>query len=270
MTPKIILAKYAPDLSRMEPRNIGVFLWAKRTLFARFLEPDEAAFVNESETYERWRTYWMDMASEGIIKPPRGRPVSAEDERCIEVLLGTQKGNYLLVDSGELLQQVGKRDARKAVEFLFEELVRDPQSTSQQQRSPRHLVRRCDELFEATGLSSRADFRRNRTISCPVYGVDRHLKFNYVLGNGTPEAVFERVLLDKQYSVNSATLMLHTITREAGVSEGQCAALVQGSNMTSRYADEGMALLGQFCQVIDVESPAAQTSIERIAANGSS
>ena len=36
-TPRYLLAKYIPDPLRMEPRNIGVVLWAEGNVAARFV-----------------------------------------------------------------------------------------------------------------------------------------------------------------------------------------------------------------------------------------
>ena len=33
-TPRFLIAKYAPDLRRMEPRNIGVIVWNEGTTAA--------------------------------------------------------------------------------------------------------------------------------------------------------------------------------------------------------------------------------------------
>ena len=36
-TPKYLIAKYIPDLNRMEPRNIGIVVWSPEGIEARFL-----------------------------------------------------------------------------------------------------------------------------------------------------------------------------------------------------------------------------------------
>lgn len=35
-TPRYLIAKYIPDLRRMEPRNIGVIVWSPQGVAARF------------------------------------------------------------------------------------------------------------------------------------------------------------------------------------------------------------------------------------------
>ena len=41
-TPRYLLAKYIPDHLRMEPRNIGVVLWAEGNVTARFFGESDA------------------------------------------------------------------------------------------------------------------------------------------------------------------------------------------------------------------------------------
>ena len=59
--PKYLVAKYVSDPRRMEPRNIGVVLWASGRVAARFLESDEAEFVGDKKTYARWIDYWRGL-----------------------------------------------------------------------------------------------------------------------------------------------------------------------------------------------------------------
>ena len=128
MTPRYLLAKYVPDLSRMEPRNIGVMLWANGEIAARFLPKQEANFIGDLETYDWWVKSWTDAIAEDTIAPPRGKAIPKRDPQCIKALLTRQQDNYLLVDAGELLESIGKRELNAAVEFLYADLVAQAQS----------------------------------------------------------------------------------------------------------------------------------------------
>ena len=114
-TTRYILAKYVPDLARMEPRNIGVIVWSKGKFCARFLDKTDigAIQVNDRDTYERWVVYWSRLVTADAIRPRRGRPVSAADPTSIDALLSTQKGNYILVDSGEMLEQLRRTELQE-------------------------------------------------------------------------------------------------------------------------------------------------------------
>ena len=104
---RYIVAKYAPDVMRMEPRNIGVVVWSRGRVACRFLDAADAEFVTDSVVYERWVKYWSAMISAGKVS--------------LDELMRTQKGNYLLCDAGRIETDIA--DVGDATDFLFGELV---------------------------------------------------------------------------------------------------------------------------------------------------
>src|ERR1700722_19258050 len=95
---RYLIAKYVPDARRMEPRNIGVVLWASGKAVARFLRPQEADFIADKEIYERWTKYWHGLFGGSSIARMRGEPVPKDDPEFLDEFLKTQQGNYLLFD----------------------------------------------------------------------------------------------------------------------------------------------------------------------------
>ena len=69
-TPRYLLAKYIPDPLRMEPRNIGVVLWAEGNVAARFVgesdSPDSGSRLPrrlglpDRQVYKKWVQYWRE------------------------------------------------------------------------------------------------------------------------------------------------------------------------------------------------------------------
>lgn len=257
MNTRIVLAKYVPDMSRMEPRNIGVFLWTKGTIHARFLENADAMFVNELDTFDRWKSYWTDIIAADSICPHRGKPVLRNDAACMDALITTQDGNYILVDCGEILESVGKRDATKAVEFLFTELVAVPPKNAGRNSSGIAIsfAAQCDAVFERSGIVRNGHFKRNEPIECAVYGIERHLHPNYYFGNGKPEAIYHRANLASEQSVISGAAMIRALTDAAKIRAERCRFLVKKNVDASSAAEEGLALLNHLCGVIDYDGP---------------
>ncbi|MES2790098.1 MAG: hypothetical protein V4719_10780 [Planctomycetota bacterium] len=248
MTPRIIVAKYVPDISRMEPRNIGVFLWSKGEFCAKFL--DEVPFVNEAKTYERWKAFWSKMIAGDTIRPPRSRPVEKRDPKCVEALLSTQSGNYLLVDAGELLETVGKRKIREATEYLYNELVVPPEKAAKTEAAS--FKTRCDKLL--SGLKLRSHY----PVPCSMYGVTRPLHFSYGADfNNKPLGVIHRVILRNETSVNNAGLILRQVQQDSIIPRDNCAAMVESSTINSKAADAALLWLKGICPVIDVDGPNA-------------
>jgi hypothetical protein len=270
MTPKFLLAKYVPDLSRMEPRNIGVLLWANGEIAARFLPPSDARFVGDIAAYEWWIAAWNSDIAGDAIKPVRGKAVSKRDPECLSALLTKQENNYLLVDAGELLEPIGKRQLQDAVDFLFGDLVAAPEQhhPGTETRASVGLRDYCETLFRTTGIAGRPDYHEDHPVKCPVYGVKKHLKFSHYIGNGHPDALFQQTNLRNQQSVNSSALMLHAVTESAMLPKDRCAALARESDLSTEAASEGLALLQAVCPVIFVDSEHASEKIIEVALRG--
>jgi hypothetical protein len=271
MTPRFLLAKYVANLSRMEPRNIGVLLWANGEIASRFLSKSEAPFVGDHEAYDWWIGSWQEKIASDSIAPVRGARVSKSDPRCMDALLTNQEDNYLLVDAGELLQPIGKRELSSAVDFLFGDLVSQHDAmldSGAAHRTSPTLRENCERIFAATGLSDRKDYHENYPVQCPVYSVKKHLNFNHGFGNGKPDSVFQQANLKSQQSVNSSALMLHAVTDSTIVPKSRCAALARESDISSEAAEEGVALLKAVCRVIFVDKKNADEELLDVALNG--
>src|SRR5262245_21261697 len=104
---RFVVAKYAPDVSRMEPRNIDVILWARGAVRAKFLEASHAEeFVSEIPVDQRWTKFGNDRISGDSIAPRRGQAVPMTGPECLDALLTTQQGNYILLDGCEFIQPI--------------------------------------------------------------------------------------------------------------------------------------------------------------------
>lgn len=258
--PRFLLAKYVPDMKRMEPRNIGVFLWAKGRVRSRFLERPE--FVNEPDAYKRWTSHWEAETSGDAIAPLRGKPVPMSDPACMDALLTSQKGNYILVDAGELLEELRVRDVDTAVDFLFNQLVA-PSPSSEVAAAERQdsFANACRDVLDKAGIRDLEGFTRKYELHCPVYGVNKHLRFSYGVGNnGHPDALYQKVSIDSDVSVHDAAFKLRAVIEHAIVdSRERCAVMIQASQiaLSDNGAADNRKLLENICPVIDVENDLA-------------
>ena len=261
MVPRFLIAKYVPDLSRMEPRNIGVILWSNGVFSSKFLAEKDATFVNEIPVYRRWVDYWTDLMSRSEIPGPRRRPVPVSDSCCIEVLISTQKGNYILVDSGELLTSVGKRDLPAATNHLFSELV--AVTNKSQEELSRSFTRSCSSLFESAGLH----VVKRRQFSGRVFGFQQVVRPHYCIGDSTPEAVFHRATLSKTHSVNDAFVTINAVIG-AGLNPNQCRVLVRGGEVVGTESSQALSMFNEICGTIDVDNPNAAKLLSEVATAG--
>src|SRR5690348_1103045 len=107
-TAKYLLAKYIPDLHRMEPRNIGVIVWSAAGVEGRFLaeNPDKPgevdgrsvpAFITSLSAYKQWIKYWKTSLEGEAYNPADGsQPIAVSAPEFLEALKASSKGNFVL------------------------------------------------------------------------------------------------------------------------------------------------------------------------------
>lgn len=261
LPPRFILAKYAPDLARMEPRNIGVIVWHNGTMATRFLNVADAVTVglSDARTYERWIAHWSQMAAEKAIRPRRGKPVPIDDPCCIDTLVATQKGNYILVDAGELLKPIRNGDLQSATDYLFDDLVA---TRKQKMKTAARTFRQaCHEVMKRAEVI----FKERAPVPDVVWkGSTRTLHPDYYIGNGKPSAIFQQVDLSNERSVNASALLVDILIDSAKISSDACRFLVRSQDITTEDAEAGLRICKQICGYIDVDSDDATKHVRDI------
>lgn len=132
--PTYLLAKFIPDLKRMEPRNIGVLLWTPNGVAARFLfesphgsgQVDGRAvpnWIGHLTAYKQWVAYWRSSVAEPDFQPPTGgSPIAVASPEFVRAMQTANKGQYVLVEGGVLLDGVPANEVEDACEYLFDTL----------------------------------------------------------------------------------------------------------------------------------------------------
>lgn len=260
-TAQYLLAKYVPDLARMEPRNIGVIVWSKGRFCSRFLDKADirSIHVNNPDTYERWVSYWTRLVAADSIRPRRGRPVSTGDPECINALLTTQKGNYILVDSGEVLGRLKTSELQEATDYLFEDLVAIQGSKDGKERLTFPLA--CETVFQDAGV----EFKTQPSIECNWNGIKRTLHPDYYVGNGRPDAIFHRAKLSNESNVNGGLFLVQSLIADRIVVPEACRFLIRKKDLTTSIAEEGLELCRHLCGIIDIEEPDAAQVVRQVA-----
>jgi len=246
--PRYIVAKYAPDLHRMEPKNIGVIVWAAGHAASKFLESEDADFVTDPKVFDRWVRFWEAQTRETAIRIGHRKPVPRNDPAFVDEFCRTQKGNFLLFDGGRVHEDLAASNLEDAAAFLFDELV----SVARQRATLEPnvaLKTKCDSIVGEAGLTRRDDWQGQRSVRFPVEDIEQEFEFHYVVGNGSPKAVGHRVPL-KQLHVNSAAFLFEWLGKSVVRRKENRLALVD----TSAYPDVEMriGLLDRFASVVDV------------------
>lgn len=255
--PRIVVAKFTPDVFRNEPRNIGLILWVEGQFFCKFL--DSPPFVPKDQDYERWISYWEDSVKGESIYPLRGKPVPVHDRECVDALFTTDTETFSLVEAGEIIDRVNLKNAPKALNSLFSELV-----AVREQSQKEHAVtleRSSDKLIIKSGLKSVAGFRRKFDFTGSAYGVQKHMRFHYAIANDNqPSMVIQRVNIDTDSSVHDTAFKANALVNEARlIPRNRCLALIQSSSVASSKngAKENLEVLKRLCNVVDVDDTKA-------------
>src|SRR5262249_40338444 len=116
--PRFLIAKYAADLRRMEPRNFGVIVWSPHGVSAKFIGEQTDGKVraaasivrpDDRRAYKQWIAYWRAMIVKDAIMTRHGL-VHRSSPEFPDVLRSKAKPQFLLVDGGTLLDEVAGAD----------------------------------------------------------------------------------------------------------------------------------------------------------------
>src|SRR5262245_52670499 len=129
---RFMVAKYTPDLHRMEPRNVGLVLWSESgTTLARFIGErgdGPAAMPSliqkpDRHAYSEWLVYWRHQLNAEGIKRRSGEFVARSSPQFLEALREKSKEKFRLVDGGLFTEAIAERDMDRVLKELYDRIV---------------------------------------------------------------------------------------------------------------------------------------------------
>lgn len=254
---RYLVAKYVPDLTRMEPRNIGVVLWVNGKVQAKFLAPKNVDGLASESNYLRWVGFWENKLAVSPVIASDGDTVTISDSRFLDGIVSTQKDNYLLVEGGEFLTGKHQIDIDTALRQLYRDLVA-PGGDKGKGAKPPSFQRICDGVVSTLGV----DFKKKQPVSCHWRGVQQELHADYYFGNGRPDAILQRAKLSNEASISSAAFIVDALLEDQVVSSENCRFLVRWSDVVNKQAEQGLKLFEKLCGVVDVQDDEAIDQLE--------
>lgn len=275
VTPQFLIAKYVPDIQRLEPRNIGVIVWGDGFTAARFLgEKDGKIRVpsliekDSHHAYREWLQYWRYQLLAPSIRRDTGGIVERESPDFLAVLKEKSKDFFRLVDGGGLMERIPVSALGDFANELFQKLVELPRPTSTAKSEAIELHAATKQLLAETGISGRNDYKHDLPVPRKVHGVMRSFMVDAAIGPiAHPKAVFKKVLLSKNQSIDSSAFMFESLVHDQvrPIAAENCAALVNGHHLANAEAKSGVEMLKQIVNVIDVTEKWAKDKILEIA-----
>lgn len=238
MVPKFLVAKYAPDVRRMEPRNFGIIVWSNGEVRAKFAGEDPGDLSNsrppgrlkvrDLDAYRQWLQSWRIKLGSDSLEYGRGETVHRESPEFLNVLRQTGRGNYLLMDGGHLLHGIKHDDIDALVDYLYKELVESEEDLGKPHKEFELLKSATQHVLRTSGLKDRHDFQSKWPALCRVYGEQKYFEFDYSLGpTGKPYSVYHHVLLSNQRLFNGAAFMFEWFKQSTHFPGNErCCALV--------------------------------------------
>ncbi|GEM_PF-2406321 len=260
-TPRFAIAKYASDLLRMEPRNIGIILWSEKGVFARFIgeiaqsvDLRAVRFVNDSTVYERWIKYWRKQIQENELTSNFGKHASIGEPEFLEVLADIKPGNYFIEPCGIVLDPA--ENVIDLLNHLYERLVEPPQEDGGRLK----LKQIVSTAIKRARVSSDY-FQRDYPVICPVKDKEtERFEFNYAFANSHPGVIMQRVdlsqrVVNAQKIVDSTAWAFEKTRNEFKIPEENSIVIVRKHPESDNpiRQEELLRIVGSFATLINGE-----------------
>ncbi len=235
-SPRYLVAKYIPDLQRMEPRNIGVIVWSGAGIFARFAaerpgKPTEIdgrtipAFVASTAAYKQWVQFWRHLIVQAASKR------FADD--WASALKGTSKGNFCLTEGGAILQDMSARELPELTDYLYSVLV--DAAFGDESRDPA-LDDIADHVIRELRLTESKHFYSRFEVACSIApNVTERFEFSHAIRNGALKRLYQRVPLARRRTllrrtVHDSAWMFEKVVLGGFISREQAVSLVYATD----------------------------------------
>lgn len=273
--PKMLVAKYVPDLHRMEPRNIGIIVWMEGHVKTRFLGVSDDGRVlrvptvakDDSHAYREWIAAWTMMAARSSIDDPStGREAVRTDPQFVDILVTKSKPQFMLTDGVEYFGKVRVRELKEFTDEMFVQLV-ERETPLEKEQAASDLKRACQKAIAGSRLES-DDVRRPRTnLLGDLFGIHKYFDADYAFGvDPRRTTVFQRVVPGKGSSANLATVLFQGLQKKVeGQPEYKCCTLYLNGKPQGSSAETDLAILKRLSDLIDVSNEAdARRKMEHV------
>jgi len=266
--PRFLVAKYIPDLKKIEPRNVGVIVWFDGTVRGRFLGDEDGhlkapkLFANSPfhDAYKTQLESWRLQFDKPTLPVKKGRaPVKRSTPAFLDALMLFGGTHFMLADGGVVADGCNAEEVDALSEYLYDELVAHNWSEPKA-KSP--LKSLCDQTFKTLKDRKDSKFKEHYKLTLPIGGEQEELIFSYAYAENYPVVLMQQVASNQPDNAFNAAMKFRCVSSDRGlITKDRCAALVSGEE---GYEHRG--LLREYSTIVNMSNP--QEADQRLRAMG--
>jgi hypothetical protein len=211
---RYVVVRYVSDLTRDEPKNIGIVLASEKEVIAKFVGEKGGkldlrkvrSVVPHTGTYKQWIDYWRYIISQ-----------HQETERSLDQVLASSRGNFIAKEGETVyLPREVAINPQSALRHLYYLLVEEFPQEGQEETD---LNERCEEIIKQYELRRSPYFKEGHEVEVTVDSVVQRIIPSYSWVNGV-EIYFQKVSLlaarreTTQRNVNNAAWIFERLKRD--------------------------------------------------------
>ena len=261
-TPRFLVAKYAPDVRRMEPRNFGLIVWNNGQIEHKFIEDVTAGLrrlhVVDLHAYRQWIVSWKLQCLKSQLRGKHGEPVLRQSPDFLDALRLRTSDNFMLFDGGRVTDCVDTIETKSLLSELFAELVgEEPTDDEKRQHTEADSLRiESAKVLKNSGIRERQGWRNNYDMTCPVGSTIQPFHFDHAIHTDRPLALIQKVPLLNHGVVYKTAFQFEKMREANRVKREDCAALVYlDKSQMNDMALESYKLLQNDSIVVNVADP---------------
>ena len=265
-----LIAKYVDDLSRNEPKNVGIVVsngqFAKAVFHGEVdgrVNLGKVRGMSGSRTYRQWVEHWRRALEEPAALDASLDGTQAGEERAIERLLLESGPDFYLERGGSLILDQDDRTLEEVAADLFAKLVHPPDPPS-----VRTLRERSYEVLEMAGAPTGDEdrFKVDYQVELAVGDVNMPDELSFAVKNGNWHALQEVNFSDKARVTRDEVKKVLFFFEHVPENWEQHVVLYNGADIVTGQYKYFEALRGSPVTVVNVAEPekAATTLHERL------
>jgi hypothetical protein len=269
-TPRFLIAKYIPDLRRMEPRNIGVVLWNNGSVKAKFLgeNPKQIktpGFARDDHAYREWVEFWKHQVAKHELTDKQGNVFARESPDFLEALAAKSKEQFMLVDGGVFGVEIPQLETAMALAELFEALVAEPKLPKDlhHQQASMMLKTEVNSTLKETSIRDRPDFKTHLSWLCEMPDAKQHFEFDFAIFDSQPRMLMNKIPLWHTTEVQSLAFRFQAMQMYHKVPRQKTVAFVYATDelLEELEVRESYSLMKSVGEVINFAEPGADNKL---------